>query len=105
MAAGFTASTPRSPSSPCATGPATSTSPPPVSPGRPPSPNLKSPAANILYPGVGLTEQTNISVGRGTPAPFENLGAPWINAKELASYLTARGIPGIDLHPHHPHHR
>ena len=65
----------------------------------PPSPNLKSPAAAILYPGVGLTEQTNISVGRGTDAPFENLGAPWIDGKELAAYLTARRISGIEIAP------
>ncbi len=65
----------------------------------PPSPNLKSPAAAILYPGVGLTEQTNISVGRGTDMPFENLGAPWIDAHQLAGYLTARKIAGIEITP------
>ncbi len=65
----------------------------------PPSPNLKSPTAAILYPGVGLTEQTNISVGRGTDAPFENLGAPWIDAQQLAGYLTARKIAGIEITP------
>ena len=65
----------------------------------PPSPNLKSPTANILYPGVGLIEQTNISVGRGTNTPFENLGAPYIDAKALAAYLTARNIPGITITP------
>jgi SSS family transporter len=64
-----------------------------------PSPNLKSPEANILYPGVGLTEQTNLSIGRGTDTPFENLGAPWINANELATYLTKRNIPGITFAP------
>ena len=63
----------------------------------PPSPNLKSPAASILYPGVGLTEQTNISVGRGTDTPFENLGAPWIHSAELAGYLTARRIAGVEI--------
>ena len=67
----------------------------------PPSPNLKSPTANLLYPGVGLTEQTNISVGRGTDSPFENLGAPWIKPDELAAYLTARRIPGIVFTPTH----
>jgi SSS family transporter len=66
-------------------------------PWTPPSPNLKSPT--VLYPGVGLTEQTNISVGRGTEAPFENLGAPWINAGELAASLTARNIPGVTFTP------
>ncbi len=65
----------------------------------PPSPNLRSAAAAILYPGVGLTEQTNISVGRGTANPFENLGAPWINAAELAAYLMARNIPGVQITP------
>jgi SSS family transporter len=65
----------------------------------PPSPNLKSPTASILYPGVGLTDQTNISVGRGTAAPFENLGASWIDAQELATYLTQRNIPGVTVTP------
>jgi SSS family transporter len=65
----------------------------------PPSPNLKSATAAILYPGVGLTEQTNISVGRGTDTPFENLGAPWIDAQELAAYLTARKINGVEITP------
>ncbi len=61
----------------------------------PPSPNMKSPATNIVYPGVALMEYTNMSVGRGSPAPYENFGAPFINAAELAAYLEARHIPGI----------
>jgi SSS family transporter len=65
----------------------------------PPSPNLRTPRAAILYPGVALPEQTNVSVGRGTSAPFENLGAPWINAVELSAYLTQRKIPGIRITP------
>jgi SSS family transporter len=65
----------------------------------PPSPNLKSPTAAILYPGVGLTEQTNVSVGRGTATPFEGLGAPWLDATQLATYLTARQIPGVTITP------
>ena len=65
----------------------------------PPSPNMRTLAATILYPGIGLIEQTNISVGRGTETPFENIGAPWINAAELAAYLTGRNIPGIRITP------
>lgn len=65
----------------------------------PPSPNMKTLAATILYPGIGLIEQTNISVGRGTDTPFENIGAPYINAAELTAYLTARNIPGITFTP------
>lgn len=68
-------------------------------PWTPPSPNMKTLAATILYPAVGLTEQTNVSVGRGTPTPFENLGAPWIKANELALYLEARHIPGVRITP------
>jgi uncharacterized protein YbbC (DUF1343 family) len=60
-----------------------------------PSPNLRSLTAAILYPGVGMIETTNISVGRGTPTPFEHIGAPYINAAQLAAYLTSRHIPGV----------
>jgi SSS family transporter len=62
-----------------------------------PSPNLRSPAAATLYPGIGLTEMTNISVGRGSDKPYEHIGAPYINAPELATYLTARKIPGVSF--------
>lgn len=64
-----------------------------------PSPNLRSLTEATLYPGVGLVEGTNVSVGRGTDTPFELLGAPWINARELAAYLNARQIPGVRFVP------
>jgi SSS family transporter len=64
-----------------------------------PSPNLRSPTAATLYPGVGLTEMANISVGRGSDKPYEHIGAPFINAPELAAYLTARKIPGVSFAP------
>jgi uncharacterized protein YbbC (DUF1343 family) len=64
-----------------------------------PSPNLRSPTAAMLYPGVGLIEGTNISVGRGTDTPFEVLGAPWIKGRELAAYLNARNISGVRFVP------
>jgi uncharacterized protein YbbC (DUF1343 family)/CubicO group peptidase (beta-lactamase class C family) len=60
-----------------------------------PSPNLRSLTEATLYPGVALVEGTNVSVGRGTDTPFELLGAPWINGRELAGYLNARGISGV----------
>jgi uncharacterized protein YbbC (DUF1343 family) len=60
-----------------------------------PSPNLRSLTAATLYPGVALVEGTNVSVGRGTDTPFELLGAPWINGRELAQYLNARNISGV----------
>ena len=64
-----------------------------------PSPNLRSLTAATFYPGVALVEGTNVSVGRGTDTPFELLGAPWTNARELAQYLNARQIPGVRFVP------
>jgi uncharacterized protein YbbC (DUF1343 family)/CubicO group peptidase (beta-lactamase class C family) len=64
-----------------------------------PSPNLRSTNANTLYPGVGLIERTNVSVGRGTDTPFEVMGAPWIEPRTLADYLNARLIPGVRFVP------
>lgn len=62
-----------------------------------PSPNLRSTGEAILYPGLGLLEGTNVSVGRGTDTPFEIMGAPWINGSELANYLNTRSIPGVSF--------
>jgi uncharacterized protein YbbC (DUF1343 family)/CubicO group peptidase (beta-lactamase class C family) len=64
-----------------------------------PSPNLRSLTQATLYPGVGLVEGTNVSVGRGTDTPFELLGAPWIKGRELAQYLNARNISGVRFVP------
>jgi uncharacterized protein YbbC (DUF1343 family)/CubicO group peptidase (beta-lactamase class C family) len=66
-----------------------------------PSPNMRSLEAATLYPGVGLLEATNLSVGRGTDTPFEWLGAPWLDGRRLAAYLTARKIPGVRFTPVH----
>lgn len=65
----------------------------------PPSPNLRTLNEVILYPGVALVEAANVSVGRGTGTPFEVLGAPWINGRQLAAYLNARLIAGVRFVP------
>lgn len=64
-----------------------------------PSPNMRSLTEATLYPGVGLLETTNISVGRGTDTPFEVVGAPWIDGQQLAAYLNGRRIPGVRFVP------
>ncbi len=64
-----------------------------------PSPNMRNLLQATLYPGVGAIEGTNLSVGRGTDTPFEQLGAPWIDGVQLAGALTARGIPGVGFYP------
>jgi len=60
-----------------------------------PSPNLRSLDEAILYPGVALIEGTDVSVGRGTPRPFEIVGAPWIDAQVLVNALNSRDIGGV----------
>jgi uncharacterized protein YbbC (DUF1343 family) len=64
-----------------------------------PSPNMRSLTEAALYPGLGMIEGTNISVGRGTDTPFELLGAPWIVSADLARYLNAREIAGVRFIP------
>ncbi len=65
----------------------------------PPSPNLRSLREAALYPGVALIEGANVSVGRGTPSPFEVVGAPWLDGVALAAYLNHRDVPGIRFEP------
>ncbi len=64
-----------------------------------PSPNIRNLSQATLYPGVGLLEFSNVSVGRGTDSPFELLGAPWVQLGELAAYLNRRSIPGVRFLP------
>lgn len=64
-----------------------------------PSPNMRSLTQAMLYPGIGLLETTNVSVGRGTDTPFEVLGAPWIDGVALAEHLNAAGLPGVVFVP------
>ena len=64
-----------------------------------PSPNMRNLLQATVYPGVGAIEGTNISVGRGTDTPFEQIGAPWIDGVQLAEGLNARGIPGVRFYP------
>ncbi len=63
------------------------------------SPNMRSLTEATLYPGIGMMEYTNISVGRGTDTPFEVVGAPWIDGQKLAGHLNARNLPGARFVP------
>lgn len=64
-------------------------------PWTPTSPNMPDLAAATLYPGVACLEFTNLSVGRGTPAPFGWIGAPWLDARALVRRLSRERIPGV----------
>lgn len=60
-----------------------------------PSPNLRSLAALTSYPGSVYFEGTNIAEGRGTDRPFEQIGASWLNAPNVAGAMNAMQLPGI----------
>ena len=64
-----------------------------------PSPNMRNLHQATLYPGIGAFESANISVGRGTDTPFEQVGAPWIDGVKLAEALNARQIAGVRFYP------
>lgn len=64
-----------------------------------PSPNIRTLAEVALYPGVAMIEGANVSVGRGTAAPFELIGAPWIDKDRLSAYLESRTIAGVRFEP------
>ena len=64
-----------------------------------PSPNMRNLNQALLYPGIGLLETTNLSVGRGTDTPFETIGAPWIQGLRLAEALNQKELPGVRFTP------
>ncbi len=70
--------------------------------GRPwvlPSPNMPTFDTALVYPGTVLLEGTTASEGRGTTRPFELVGAPWVDADDLARRLGRFGLPGAAFRP------
>ena len=63
------------------------------------SPNVPSFEAALAYPGMGLVGETFVNEGRGTPMPFSQFGAPWLDAGSTASHLNGLGIPGVEFKP------
>jgi uncharacterized protein YbbC (DUF1343 family) len=64
-----------------------------------PSPNMRNMHQALLYPGIGAIEGANLSVGRGTDTPFEQIGAPWIDGPRLARELSRLALPGVRVYP------
>jgi uncharacterized protein YbbC (DUF1343 family) len=60
-----------------------------------PSPNIRRLDAAIHYPGTVFFEGTNLSAGRGSEMPFEQIGAPWLRAGEVVRRMNERGLPGV----------
>ncbi|MCD6368200.1 MAG: DUF1343 domain-containing protein [Thermoproteales archaeon] len=65
----------------------------------PPSPNIPSLDAAIVYLGSCIFEGTNLSEGRGTVKPFEYIGAPWLKWRKVLDYLGGPKLPGALLRP------
>jgi uncharacterized protein YbbC (DUF1343 family) len=65
----------------------------------PPSPNMPGVSTAFVYPGMCLIEGTNLSEGRGTTRPFEYVGFPGLNARELAARLDCYPLPGVRYLP------
>ena len=65
----------------------------------PPSPNMPTPATALVYPGMCLLEGTNLSEGRGTCRPFEQVGAPWLDGDALVERLGREELPGVRFRP------
>lgn len=61
----------------------------------PPSPGIPHFDTTVVYPGTCLIEGTNVTEGRGTPLPFEIIGAPWIDGEALAAALNAQRLDGV----------
>src|SRR5690606_24612707 len=64
-----------------------------------PSPNMPTLETALVYPGACLVEGTNLSEGRGTTAPFQIVGAPFLDGPALARKLDETGVPGAWVRP------
>jgi uncharacterized protein YbbC (DUF1343 family) len=64
-----------------------------------PSPNMPGFSTALVYPGQVLLEGTNLSEGRGTTVPFEVVGAPFIDGRQLCQELERLDLPGVALRP------
>ncbi|ARS35920.1 exo-beta-N-acetylmuramidase NamZ family protein [Pontibacter actiniarum] len=63
-----------------------------------PSPNLPNAQAIALYPSICWFEGTDVSVGRGTPTPFQLIGSPYYQKKDFS--FTPVSTPGATNPPH-----
>jgi uncharacterized protein YbbC (DUF1343 family) len=62
-----------------------------------PSPNLTTLESLFHYPGTCLFEGTNLSVGRGSDAPFEQIGAPWLDTTSVLAALRSSNLSGVSF--------
>ena len=60
-----------------------------------PSPSMTSVTSALVYPALVPFEGSNVSVGRGTDLPFQRFGAPWLDARKVATLLEERNLVGV----------
>ena len=60
-----------------------------------PSPNLPTLTSALIYPALVPFESSNLSVGRGTDAPFQRIGAPWLRADTVTRLLEDLSLTGV----------
>ncbi len=61
----------------------------------PPSLNLRTLESLYHYPGLCMFEGTNLSVGRGSDMPFEQIGAPWLDTAAVLAQLRRTAPAGV----------
>lgn len=64
-----------------------------------PSPNMPTNDTAVVFPGTVFFEGTQVSEGRGTTRPFEQVGAPYVDAARLASEMNDSGLEGVYFRP------
>ena len=65
----------------------------------PTSPNIPAVESALVYPGIGMVGELGVSEGRGTPIPFQQFGAPWLDAPRMSAALTRLQLPGLAFEP------
>jgi len=63
------------------------------------SPNIPTFESALVYPGIGIVGETEVSEGRGTPTPFSVFGAPWLDAQRVIARLNSAGLAGARFEP------
>ena len=63
------------------------------------SPNIPTFESALVYPGIGVVGELEVSEGRGTPTPFSLVGAPWLDAARVVARLNALSLPGVKFEP------
>lgn len=66
----------------------------------PTSPYIPEMDTPLYYPATGILGELHfVNIGIGYTLPFKVVGAPWINAEQLAEKLNSQKFPGVYFQP------